>query len=72
MTEESRKKHKEHLKKYCGTCIHNKVCSYKGAYDSAVSRAIHEVQGDNYLIDVFVKCKYHADKYGLTDTNNEV
>lgn len=67
MTEESRKKHKEHLKRYCGTCIHKEVCSYKNTFDSVVFRAIHEVQADDYLVDVFVQCKYHADKYGTTE-----
>ena len=67
MTQESRKKHEETIKKNCGNCIHNKVCQFKGGFESAASRAIHEAQGDDYLVDVSVKCKYHADKYGLSD-----
>lgn len=67
MTQESRKKKDETIAKNCGNCIHNKVCQYKSGFESAVSRAIHEVQADDYLVDVSVKCKYHADKYGLSE-----
>lgn len=67
MTEESRKKHKENIKNNCGVCIHERVCQYKGAYDSAVSRVIHEAQADNYLIEVKIKCNFQEDKYGLTE-----
>lgn len=67
MTQENRKKKDETIAKNCGNCIHNKVCQYKGGFESAVSRAIHEVQVDDYLVDISVNCKYHADKYGLTE-----
>lgn len=67
MTQESRKKKDETIAKNCGNCIHNKVCKYKDCFGSVVSRAIHEVQADDYFVDVLVNCKHHADKYGLSE-----
>lgn len=66
MNEESIKKKKDNIQNNCGNCIHAKVCSYKDAYDSVVSRIFHEAQADTYLIEVLCKCKYHADKYAVT------
>ena len=60
MNEESIKKHKENIQHNCGNCIHDKVCSYKDAYNNVVSRVMREAQADSYLIEVLCKCKYYA------------
>lgn len=54
------------IERNCGKCCHNEVCQYKGAFDSVVKRAIHEVQGDGYLIEMNFKCKFHMYKGGTT------
>ena len=78
MTQESRNLKTEIIKKNCGSCCHNHVCKHKGAFDSVVSRAIHEVQADDYLALVIVKCKFHMFTGGFTfeianqDTNGSV
>ena len=67
MTEKSRKNHQENIKKNCGTCIHKNVCQYKGTYNSAVSRIIHEAQADENLVELKIKCVHHSDKYGTSE-----
>ena len=47
MTKESREFAQSCIDKNCGTCCHEKVCRYKGAFDSVVKRAIYEVQADD-------------------------
>lgn len=72
MNEESRKKHKENIQNNCGTCIHKDVCSYKLAYDSAVSRVIHEAQADFYLIEVCARCKCYIEHDTIHDLQAEL
>jgi hypothetical protein len=66
MTQESRKTAQNIIKANCGKCCHNEVCKYKGTFESAVERAVHEVQGDDYLTVTFLKCKFHMYTGGTT------
>lgn len=54
------------IDKNCGTCCREKVCRYKGAFDSVVKRAIHEVQADDYLFEMAIRCKFHMYIGGTT------
>ena len=67
MTEASRKRKAENIKKNCGSCIHKEVCAWKGAYDTEVGAIIHEAQHFS-LIQYDVKCKHHMCAGG--DTHN--
>ena len=59
MTQESRKTADSIIKSNCGSCCHSRVCHYKGGFDSVVKRVIHEAQADDYLAEVYIKCKHH-------------
>ena len=66
MTQERRNLKTEILKKNCGSCCHNNVCKHKGAFESALSRVVHEAQPDDYLVLVDAKCKFHMYLGGTT------
>lgn len=53
------------VERNCEKCCHNEVCQYKGAFDSLVCRVLKEIQGDDYLLEIDIKCKYHMYK-GVT------
>lgn len=66
MTQESRKIADSIIKENCGRCCHERVCHYKGGFDSVVRRVIHEAQADDYLAEVNIKCKFHMFTGGTT------
>lgn len=66
MTEQSRKRKADNIKKNCGTCVHKDVCGWKGTYDTEVGALIHEMQTCS-MIQYDMKCKHHMyDHTGLT------
>ena len=65
MTEESRKRKQENIRKNCGSCIHQVVCGWKGKYDTEVGAIIHEAQSCSF-IEYDVKCKHHMTAGGKT------
>lgn len=65
MTEESRKRKADNIKKNCGTCCHADVCGWKGKYDTEVGALIHEMQSCS-MIQYDMKCKHHMSIHGCT------
>lgn len=66
MTEASRKRKADNIKKNCGSCVHKDVCGWKGRYEVEVSALIHEMQTCS-MIMYDMKCKHHMyDGSGLT------
>ena len=66
MTEESRKRKQDNIRKNCGSCIHKDVCGWKGRYEVEVNNLVHEMQTAE-LIQYDMKCKHHMyDHTGLT------
>ena len=59
MTQESRKLADSIIKDNCGSCCHNRVCTYKNGFESVVRRVVHEAQADDYLAEVYVKCNFY-------------
>lgn len=67
MNQKSREAAAKVIKGNCEKCCHNEVCQYKGAFDSIVQQVIHLVQGNEYLLAMNFKCKYHMYRGGTTD-----
>lgn len=66
MNEKSRAVKSGVIERNCTKCCHNEVCQYKGAFENLVCRVLHEVQGDDRLLEMDIKCKYHMYKGGTT------
>ena len=64
MTQESRKLADIIIKDNCVSCCHNQVCTYKGGFESVVRRVVHEAQADDYLAEVYVRCKFYMRQRG--------
>ena len=62
MTKESRDRAAAVIASQCGQCVHATVCKYKDTFGTATRQAIHEVQSRDYLIEVYVNCKYFTQK----------